>query len=81
MKTLHYIAFILTVIGSLNWGLMGIGYFAARNWNVVNLLFVSWPGVEAVIYILVGLSALWLIIEHKKACKMCSAGATTTGGM
>jgi len=79
MKTLHYIAFILTVIGALNWGLMGIGYFAGSNWNVVNLLVGTLPPLEAVIYILVGLSALWLIIEHKKVCKMCTAG--TTGAM
>lgn len=79
MKTLHCVAFVLTIIGGLNWGLMGIGYFAAQNWNVVNLLLGAWPAAEAVVYILVGLSALWLVIEHKKTCKMCTAGKM--GGM
>ncbi len=77
MKTLHVVAFVLTVVGALNWGHMGVGYFVGSNWNVVNLLIGTWPVFEAVVYILVGLSALWLIVEHKKACKMCTAG----GGM
>ena len=73
MKTLHAIAFVLTLIGALNWGLMGLGYFATSNWNVVNLLLSPWPVVEAVVYVLVGLSAVWLIIEHKRVCKMCTS--------
>jgi uncharacterized membrane protein YuzA (DUF378 family) len=73
MKALHMIAFILLVIGGLNWGLVGIGGFAGANWNVVNLLLGSWPSVEWIVYILVGLSALWLVIGHKKDCRTCSA--------
>ncbi len=72
MKALHMIAFILLIIGGLNWGLMGIGGFAGANWNVVNLLLGSWPSVEWIVYILVGLSALWLGITHKGDCKTCS---------
>ncbi len=73
MKALHMIAFILLVIGGLNWGLVGIGGFAGANWNVVNLLLGSWPSVEWIVYILVGLSAIWIGIGHKKDCKVCSA--------
>jgi len=73
MKALHMVAFILTVIGGLNWGLVGLGYFASSNWNVINLLLGAWPPVEAIIYILVGLSAIWLVVEHKRTCRMCSA--------
>ena len=73
MKVLHMIAFVLLIIGGLNWGLMGIGYFANANWNVVNLLLGSWPSVESIVYILVGLSAVWLGITHKGDCKTCSA--------
>jgi uncharacterized membrane protein YuzA (DUF378 family) len=65
MKALHMIAWILLVIGGLNWGLVGIGEFAGSNWNVVNLIFGSWPTLEAIIYVLVGLSALWLIFKPK----------------
>jgi len=67
------VAFILLVIGGLNWGLVGIGGFVGANWNVVDLLLGSWPSVEWIVYILVGLSALWLAIGHKKDCKECSA--------
>ncbi len=73
MKILHMIAFILLVIGGLNWGLVGLGGFAGSNWNVVNLLLGSWPQVEWIVYILVGLSALMLMFTHKRDCKMCSA--------
>jgi uncharacterized protein len=71
---LHAIAFILVVIGGLNWGLIAIGTYVGSNLNVVNLLVGSWPAVETVIYLLVGLSALSLLISHKKECRMCSTG-------
>ncbi len=66
MKALHVIAFILVVVGALNWGLVGIG-----GWNVVNALLGSWPVVEKIVYILVGLSALVLVFTHKKDCTCC----------
>jgi uncharacterized membrane protein YuzA (DUF378 family) len=73
MKVLHMIAFILLVIGGLNWGLIGIGGFANANWDVLGMLLGSWPSVLWIVYILVGLSALWLGVTHKGDCKTCSA--------
>jgi uncharacterized membrane protein YuzA (DUF378 family) len=73
MKILHMIAFILLAIGGLNWGLVGLGGFAGADWNVVNMILGSWPQVEWIVYILVGLSAVWLLATHKKDCKTCSA--------
>jgi uncharacterized membrane protein YuzA (DUF378 family) len=70
MKSLHCIAFILVIVGGLNWLLIGLG-----GWNVVDLLLGAWPWLESLVYILVGLSALILIFTHKKSCKMCEAGA------
>lgn len=70
---LHGIAFILAMIGALNWGLVGVGEIVGGNWNLVYLLVGQWPMIEAIVYILVGLSAIWLVINHKKDCKMCSA--------
>ena len=67
MKKLHMITFILLVIGGLNWGLTVFG------WNVVDMIFGSWPMVVDLIYILVGLSATSEIATHKKSCKACSA--------
>jgi len=68
---LHKVAGILVFIGAINWGLVGLGGFLGGNWNVVNLLLGSWPQVEWIVYVLVGLSALSMLIVHKcKACKV-----------
>ena len=61
------------MIGGLNWGLVGIGMLMGSNWNVVNLLLGSWPTVEALVYVLVGLAALVLIFTHKRDCRMCGS--------
>ncbi|MBI1956998.1 MAG: DUF378 domain-containing protein [Candidatus Niyogibacteria bacterium] len=77
MKWVHIIAFTLVIIGGLNWGLTALG------WNVVNLIVGSWPIVEKLVYLLVGLSAIWLVVMHKKDCKMCGmmGGGMGMGGM
>ena len=62
------IAFILLVVGGLNWGLTALG------WNVVNMILGSWPQLEMIVYILVGLSAVYIAIMHPKECKVCAAG-------
>lgn len=75
------VSFILLIIGGLNWGLVGIGGFAGSNWNVVNLLLGSWPTVEWLVYVLVGLAALWLLFTHKKTCRMCGMGGMSGSSM
>lgn len=57
-KPACFLTCTLLVVGGLNWGLVGVGYLMGSNWNVVNMLLGSWPMVEAVVYILVGLAAL-----------------------
>ncbi len=52
------LAFVLVIVGALNWGLFGLGNLMGGNWNLVNLLFGSWPMVENIVYILVGISAV-----------------------
>jgi uncharacterized membrane protein YuzA (DUF378 family) len=66
-KTLHMVAFVLTVVGALNWGLM-----ALLNLNLVSMLVGTWPMVEKVVYILVGVSGLYILLTHMKDCKICS---------
>lgn len=73
MKGLHGIAFILVIIGGLNWGLIAIGNWMGSNWNVVNLLLGQWSGVENLVYLLVGLSALSIGFSHKKDCRACNS--------
>lgn len=66
MKAIHIIAFILLVIGGLNWLLVVFG------WNLVEMLF-GMGTLAKVIYILVGLSAIVELFGHKKNCRTCSA--------
>ena len=54
----NYIAFILLLIGGLNWGLVGI-----FNFNLVAWISMGSRVVERIIYILVLISAIWLIIS------------------
>ena len=61
MAIVNKVANWLLIIGGLNWGLFGIGSFVGMNLNVVNLALGSIPVVENVVYILVGLSALWVL--------------------
>jgi len=72
MKSLHFIGFLLLVIGGLNWGLVALGYFMGGNYNVVSLILGSWPAVENLVYLLVGLSAIVIAVDHKSSCRACT---------
>ncbi|CAN5198929.1 hypothetical protein BH09PAT1_BH09PAT1_5370 [soil metagenome] len=63
---LHMVAFLLLVVGGLNWGLVGLFKF-----NLVNSLFGGMPALEMLIYVLVGASAVYLLATHKGDCKVC----------
>lgn len=66
MMGLHMAAMTLVMVGALNWGLVGL-----FNYNLVNTLLGMWPTVEKLVYILVGLSAVYIFIAHKDDCKLC----------
>lgn len=66
MKMLHMIAFTLLLVGGLNWGLVGLFDF-----NLVSMIFGS-TGLENIVYILVGASAVYIAVGHKKDCKICA---------
>lgn len=65
------VAKTLLVIGGINWGLVGAAGFMEgdKNWNVVNMILGSWPNVEMGVYVLVGLSALYVGYHYTKCCK------------
>ncbi len=63
------VAFVLVIIGALNWGLVGLGGFLGRDLNVVSMLLSAWPVVEWIVYILVGISAIAMIFH--KNCPAC----------
>ena len=55
MKGLDYTALILTITGAINWGLVGLFKF-----DLVAFLFGNLSWLSRIIYILVGLSGLYL---------------------
>lgn len=63
----HKVAWILLLVGGLNWGLVGLAGI-----DLVDMLLGSWPLVARVVYVLVGLSAVMMLMKHK--CKMCMEG-------
>lgn len=69
MKVLHKVAFILLVIGGLNWLLVGL-----FGWDVSRWLGGMEAMISKIVYILVGLAALFEIFTHKKNCRNCSEG-------
>ncbi len=61
LTTLDVIAIILVIIGGLNWGLVGL-----LNIDVVAAIFGAMSVVSRIVYILVGLSAIYLAIVCPK---------------
>ncbi|HYM65418.1 MAG TPA: DUF378 domain-containing protein [Candidatus Sulfotelmatobacter sp.] len=60
-KYVEWLGMILVIVGALNWGLVGLGgLMGGANWNVVWMLLGSWPTLLNLVYVLVGLSGLWL---------------------
>jgi len=70
MKSLHTLTFILLIIGGLNWLLVAFGY------NLVDSIFGMNSTLAMVVYILVGLSAIYEIVSHKGYCKNCGSGSS-----
>lgn len=68
MKALHMVAFLLVIVGAINWGLSALGL------NAVNMVFGSMPQVENLVYLAVGASGIYIVATHRKDCKICSKG-------
>jgi uncharacterized membrane protein YuzA (DUF378 family) len=65
------IAKVLLVIGGLNLGVIGAGMLSGNEWDLLNSLLGSWPTVEGLVYLVVGLCALWI---GKACCMACKDG-------
>lgn len=65
MKILHMVAFTLLVVGGLNWGLVALFSF-----NLVDTIFGA-LGIANLVYILVGVSAVYIAATHMGDCKVC----------
>jgi len=69
MKALNLITLILVIVGGINWLLVGLAQF-----DLVAAIFGGpESGLARIVYILVGLSALWQLIPLSRAF---SAGET-----
>ncbi len=75
MCGLHKGAWVLVIVGALNWGLIGVAKF-----NLVMALLGAWPMVERVVYVLVGLAALMMLAAGKCCMKSgCKCGDEKCG--
>ncbi|MAG78566.1 DUF378 domain-containing protein [archaeon] len=55
-NTLDWVALVLVIVGGLNWGLFGLFSF-----NLVDAILGGIPILARIVYILVGLSAAYMI--------------------
>jgi hypothetical protein len=60
MKSLDVIAAVLLVVGGLNWGLVG-----AANFDLVATIFGAMSPLSRVVYLLVGLAAVYQGLQWK----------------
>ncbi|HEX9664501.1 MAG TPA: DUF378 domain-containing protein [Patescibacteria group bacterium] len=64
LSTLDWVAVVLLVIGGLNWGLVGLFSF-----DLVAAIFGDMSVLSRIIYVLVGLSALYVLAMANKLGK------------
>ncbi|MBP6913401.1 MAG: DUF378 domain-containing protein [Candidatus Levybacteria bacterium] len=57
MKVLTMVAFVLLIVGGLNWGLVGLFQF-----DLVAAIFGVGSLISNIVYILVGLSAVYVAV-------------------
>jgi uncharacterized membrane protein YuzA (DUF378 family) len=70
MKPMNLITLILLIVGSLNWGLVGL-----FNFDLVATLFGAGSLLSRIVYVLVGASALWQLIPLFEAFRSGEASA------
>jgi uncharacterized membrane protein YuzA (DUF378 family) len=61
MRAINLVTLLLVIVGGINWGLIGLADF-----NLVAAIFGDSSPLSRIIYILVGLSALWQIMPLLK---------------
>ena len=78
IRGLHTITFYLLVIGGLNWLSQAI-----FSWELGDLFGGMHAPISRIIYILVGLAALYEVFTHGQRCRECKPemGKQPTAGM
>jgi hypothetical protein len=69
MKALNLLTLILVIVGGVNWGLVG-----AFDFDLV-ALFGEGSTLSRIVYVLVGLSALWQLMPLAQAFRIGEAHA------
>ncbi len=64
MSAMDWIAMTLLIVGGVNWGLIGL-----FNFDLVATLFGEMTTISRLVYVLVGLSALYSIYTASKMSK------------
>lgn len=64
LNTLDWVALILVIVGGLNWALVGLFSF-----DLVAAIFGSMSVLARIVYVLVGLGALYLLVSLGKLGK------------
>lgn len=62
MKALNLLTLFLVIVGGLNWGLVGL-----FGWDLVAALLGAGSMLARVVYVLVGLSAIWQLVPLVRA--------------
>lgn len=65
---IHTVTFILLIIGGLNW--LAVGLF---GWDLGMLFGGQMELISRVIYVLVGVAAVYEVATHKANCKACGS--------
>ncbi|OGG80595.1 hypothetical protein A3A39_01435 [Candidatus Kaiserbacteria bacterium RIFCSPLOWO2_01_FULL_54_13] len=65
MKYAHTVSFILLAVGGLAWGIYGL-----IGLDVVYSFLGE--SIAKIVYILVGVAAVYEVVTHKSRCKACS---------
>ncbi|QQS16061.1 MAG: DUF378 domain-containing protein [Candidatus Moraniibacteriota bacterium] len=79
MKMVHMVAFILLIVGGINWLLVGV-----FGMDIGDFLFGGMDSaMSRLVYVLVGVAAIYEIATHKKNCRTCesSTGAPSLSQM
>jgi uncharacterized membrane protein YuzA (DUF378 family) len=64
MKTINIVTLLLVIVGGLNWGLVGL-----FNFDLVATIFGAGSMLSRIVYILVGVSALWQLVPLSSALR------------
>jgi hypothetical protein len=74
MKWYDWLAYIILVIGAINWGIFGISRFLNKSFDLIAWTFgngsanglINVPWIGYVIYVLVGIAGLYAIVTGVK---------------